>query len=114
MIKNKTRKTVIVREKRFLKSEWQKTRGLMLAKKIIDTGLIFVFKQEKIITLHMFLVFFPIDVLWLDHNKKVVDMKEHFKPFTIILSKRPALYIVELPDGVIKKSGTKIGDVVEF
>ena len=114
MIKNKTRKTVIVREKRFLKSEWAKAKGLMFAKRITNTGLIFEFEKEKIIALHMFLVFFPIDVLWLDHNKKVVDMKEHFKPFTIILSKRPALYIVELPDGAIKKSGTKIGDVVEF
>ena len=114
MIKNITKKTIIAKNKTFLKSEFSKAKGLMLAKKITDTGLVFVFKQEKVIALHMFLVFFPIDVLWLNHNRKVVDMKEHFKPFTVILAKKPSLYIIELPDGAISKSETKIGNVVEF
>ena len=38
----------------------------------------------------MFFVFFPIDVLFLDKNKKVVELKENFKPFSIYFPKNKA------------------------
>ena len=76
--------------------------------------LIFVFNKEKIISLHMFFVFYPIDVLFLNKNKKVVQLKENFKPFKIIIPKKPAKYIIELPNNTIKKTNTKIGDILSF
>lgn len=83
-------------------------------KRKTDKALIFVFDREKIINLHMFFVFFPIDVLWLDKNKKVVQIKEHLKPFRIIIAKKSAKYIVELPNNTIKKSQTSLGDTISF
>lgn len=49
-------------------------------------------------TIHMLFVFFPIDVVWLDKNKKVVDKRENVKPFTPwITPGKAAKYVIELP-----------------
>ncbi len=76
--------------------------------------LIFDFGKEKIIPLHMLFVFFPIDVLFLDKNKKVAEIKENFKPFSFYNPKNKARYIIELPFNTIKNSGTKSGDKISF
>ncbi len=110
-IKNTTKKTLLAKNAKICKSVLSKTLGLMFSK---PQPLIFIFNKEKIIPLHMFFVFYPIDVLFLDKNKIVVEIKENFKPFTIYTSKNKALYIIELPKGIIKKSKTKIGDKIVF
>lgn len=62
----------------------------------------------------MFFVFYPIDVIFLDENYKVVDFKEDFKPFTFYTSKKPAKYIIELKSGVIKNTKTKLNNFIIF
>ncbi len=114
MIKNLTKKTILATKVRHCHSVFSKLKGLMFAKPLKDTALIFHFKKEKIISLHMFLVFYPIDVLWLDKNRQVVQLKEHFRPFHVIIAEKPAQYIVELPDSAITKSKTRAGDIVDF
>ena len=76
--------------------------------------LIFIFDSEKIVPLHMFFVFYPIDVLFLNKNKKVVETKENFKPFTLHNPRNKAQYIIELPKGTIKKTKTTVGDTISF
>ena len=58
----------------------------------------FVFDKEKRISLHMLFVFFPIDVLFLDKNRKIIEIKKNFKPFTFYKSKNKANYVVELTE----------------
>ncbi len=74
--------------------------------------LIFDFEKAEEIHLHMCFVFFSIDVLLLNKNKKIVEIRKNFKPFTFYSSKRQARYVVELPTG--HKYKFKIGDKVEF
>jgi len=71
-----------------------KSLGLMFSKK---KTIVLEFKKEKIISLHMFFVFYPIDVLFLDKNKKIVDIKNNFKPFALYTSKNKAKFVVEIP-----------------
>jgi len=91
---------------------FSRTLGLMFSKKI--KTLIFVFNKEKIIPLHMFFVFYPIDILFLDKNKVVVEIKENFLPFTFYAPKNKSLYIIELPKNIIRETKTEIGDKIEF
>ena len=114
MIKNKTKNFVLAKNKKILFSVFSKAKGLMFSKKLTDTGYIFIFSKPRKIDLHMFFVFFPIDVLFLDENKKVIEIKEHFKPFTFYISKNEAKYVVELPQETIKNSKTKLKDFIEF
>jgi len=113
MIKNISKNSILAKNIVYCKTISSKALGLMFKRKI-NKALIFVFDKEKIINLHMFFVFFPIDVLWLDKNKKVVQIKEHLKPFRIIVAKKPAKYIIELPNNTIKKSKTKLRDTISF
>jgi len=94
-------------EYKICRSLWSKARGLMFSRK---KNLVFVFEEEKRIGLHMFFVFFPIDVLFLDSKKKVVEIKRNFRPFSFYTSKEKAKYVVELSE----KYNFKLGDKVNF
>ncbi len=111
---NKTRKAILVENQVLRKSPLELAVGLMFHKKLKDTCMIFDLGKEKKVSFHMFFVFFPIDIIFLDGNKRIVDMKENFMPFTIYNNKSPAKYAVELPEGTIKKTQTRIGDEMEF
>jgi len=113
MIINETNKIKLCDYIEYRTSYLSKAIGLMFSKKR-KKALVFVFKEEKIISLHMFFVFYPIDVLWLDKEKRVVQLKENFRPFRIVLAGKPAKYIIELPNNTIKKSHTRIGDTISF
>lgn len=110
IIKNRSKNKILN-----LKGEYCKNKfiGLMFSKKQ-DKALILKFNEEKMISLHMFFVLYGIDVLFLNKEKVVVDTKENFKPFTFCKSKKKAMYAVELPAGIIKKTKTEIGDKIEF
>ena len=114
MIKNLTKKTVLAKNKKILINIFAKAKGLMFSKKLIDTGYIFIFSKPRRIDLHMFFVFYPIDILFLDESKKVIEIKENLKPFTFYISKNKAKYVVELPQETIKKSKTKLKDFIQL
>ncbi|MFW5991103.1 MAG: DUF192 domain-containing protein [Candidatus Nanoarchaeia archaeon] len=105
MIVNHTRDKVIATDYTLCKSIFSKALGLMFSR---PKTLVFRFSQEKIIPLHMFFVFFPIDVIYLDKNMKVVEVVENFKPFSYYRPKKPAQYVVEIPAG--SANGTRAGD----
>ena len=110
-IKNKTKKTVIAKNAKACKNIISQTIGLMFSE---AKPLVFILKKEKIIPLHMFFVFYPIDVLFLNKKNIVVEIKENFRPFTFYTPKNRSMYIIELPKNTAKKSKTGIGDKVEF
>ena len=86
----------------------------MFSKKIKDKGLVFIFQKARRMDLHMFFVFYPIDVLFLDDDKRVVEIKENFKPFTVYYSKNKVKYVIELPVGTVDKTKTKLNDNIGF
>jgi len=110
-IKNATKKTLLAENAKLCKNILSKCLGLMFSK---PQSLIFIFRKEKIIPLHMFFVFYPIDVLFLDKNKIVVEKKENFRPFSFYTPKNKALYIIELPQNTIKKTKTSTGNKIDF
>ena len=112
MITNKTRKTLIAERHYNFKSPISKAIGLMFS--MNPKNLVFIFKKERIVPLHMFFVIFPIDVLFLDKNRKVVDLKDNFRPFTSYTPRAKSKYVIELPKGMIAKSKTKLNDIILF
>lgn len=112
MLRNKTKNKKIVSRVKIGASPFFKFRGLMFSKRIEDTGLIFVFRKEIPISLHMLFVFFPIDVILADSSKRVVEIKKEFRPFTLYDSLKPAKYVIELPADA--SGGTDVGDTLEF
>lgn len=100
MIFNKTKNQIICKEKKILNTILEKAIGLMFSKQINDIGYIFIFDKPIKVSLHMFFVFFPIDVIFLNENKKVIEIKKNFKPFTFYNSKNKIKYFIELRKGI--------------
>jgi len=90
---------------------WQKARGLMFRK---QANLIFIEKEEKYIPLHMLFVFYPIDVVYLNKEKEVVDVKQNFLPFSFYSPKKKAQYVLELQEGTIRAAKIEKGDILDF
>ncbi len=111
----KAEKKIIMRNVKFAKTTLERTKGLMFEeKKNFNYALIFEFPIESKIgtSLHMLFVFFPIDVLFLDKNQKVVD-KVTLQPFIPNYTpKKAAKYVIELPVG--KTKGIKIGQKINW
>jgi uncharacterized membrane protein (UPF0127 family) len=112
MIYNKTKKTLISENYRLCKSSYLKALGLMF--RTNPKSLVFVFDKEKIVPLHMFFVFFPIDVLYLDKNKRVVETKINLMPFTFYKAMKKSSYVIELPSGTIQRTNSEVGDKIKF
>ena len=71
-------------------------------------------KKEKREIIDMFFVFYPIDLIFLNKDKKVVELKNNLKPFAIYNPKNNAKYILELKNGFIKKHKIKLNDKISF
>jgi hypothetical protein len=104
---------ILVNKVKYCKTIFSKAKGLMFSKRLEDEALIFIFKKEKINHLHNFFVFYPVDILFLDKDKMIIEMKS-LKPFSIYLQKKRSKYVIELPGGIIKDKNIKIGSVAVF
>ncbi len=116
MIKNSTKKKVLAETVMFARSLRQKCKGVMFTKKsfLENKGLVFVFPEERRVGLHMMFVNYPIDVLWLDSRRKVVEMKKQFLPWTFYSPSKRARYVIELPSGTLERTRTEAGDSISF
>ena len=116
MLINKTKKRKIIGKVIVAKSWLGKLKGLMFeSRENFGYALIFPLNSESKIaaSIHMLFVFFPIDVIWLDSKKIVVDKVEKLQPFTFNCTpKKAASFIVELPVGCGKK--ISIGNKLEW
>ena len=88
------------------KSLLSQCRGLMFSKK---ENLLFINKKEKTINLHMFFVFFPIDIFYLDRNYQILK-KIRAYPFQPFIKGVKAKYILELTE----KNNIKEKDKLKF
>ena len=115
-VKNRTRKTIISKDMKTCRSLLCQFLGVMFRRSsyLKDRVLIFELAWPQHVTLHMFFVFFAIDIIYLDAKRRVVRLKENFLPFTVFVPGKIAKYIIECEKGTIKKTGTKVGDRIDF
>ena len=66
-----------------------------------------MFDKEQTIYLHNFFVFYPINLVFLDKDKKVIEIKNNFMPFSFYKSKNKAKYLLESPFEIECKIGDK-------
>ncbi len=82
-----------------------------------NTGMLFDFKENKKWKIWMLNMRFPIDIIWLDANGKIVHIKKNATPDSfpnVFIPETPATYVVELNSGAIDKTGVKLGDSVRL
>jgi uncharacterized membrane protein (UPF0127 family) len=104
----------VCRLTRILKTHFEQANGLMFTKKKSDFGLLFVLGKEKKCPMTMLFVFYPIDIIWVNAKKVVVDCTRAGPFAPHIPHKGLAAYVVEVPVGTIKKAKITPGDVLDF
>jgi len=116
MLFNKTKGNRVISRVKFAEGFLGKFKGLMLEKRQnFDYALVFDFEGEKKTgaSIHMMFVFFPIDAVYLNKEKKVVDIAMSLKPFAINYTPRKkSAFLLELPEGYAK--GISIGDKISW
>ena len=105
------------------RTDEERSRGLAKFESIKDDeGMLFIFDSPGRYSFFMKDMKFNIDIIFLDVNKKVVDMYKNVKfqdyknPYDYETYKPNfnSKYTIELKDGEIENSGLKIGDYVDF
>jgi uncharacterized membrane protein (UPF0127 family) len=106
---NTTRKTVISDQCRFANSVLKRMVGLLNRKKFAPgEGLLF----DRCYGIHTFGMRFPIDVVFLDKEYKVIRTVPALPPFRTCAVPH-AIYVLELPAGSIERTGTQAGDQIQ-
>ena len=98
---------------------WKRARGLMFRKKLPnDKGMLFVFEKEGVYGFWMVNMTFPIDIIWIDKNRTIVDITENAQPCLvnckIYRPSKKVLYVLEVNASFTEKYNVKIGDKVKF
>ena len=86
-----------------------------------DRGMLFVFDEEQVLGFWMKGTLIPLDIIFIDSELFVVDVQtmrpEHEiapDPLPIYTSAVPALYAIEVNEGIAAKCGIEPGDIVEL
>ena len=82
-----------------------------------DEGMLFIFREEGKHVFWMKDMSFPIDIVWIASDGRVVYLAQNVSPDTYpmsFVSTAPARYVLELPAGFSSEYGVIIGDIVRL
>jgi len=98
----------------------ERQRGLMFRDRLDeDQGMLFIFESEEMNSFWMLNMKFPIDILWLDSNKRVVHIEAGVppcprEPCPSYPTPSPALYVLELKSGIAMAHKVALRDRIDF
>lgn len=82
-----------------------------------DHGMLFVFAEPQRHGFWMKDMLFPIDIIWFDSNREVVDVWENATPESypkIFTPRVSSQFVLEVPAGFFAEHNLKIGNVIEI
>ncbi|WP_406670836.1 DUF192 domain-containing protein [Methanolobus sp. ZRKC4] len=99
----------------FACSTFKQALGLMFRKDIPENyALVFVMKKCRKVSLHMLFVNYPIDAIFLDEQKRVIQTSSLQAWIGICSCKEKVKYIIETSHGKSDKIGITAGDKIYF
>ena len=90
------------------RSSFARMRGL-LGRDGLETGAGMLIDAAP--SVHMFFMRFPIDVVFLDRDRRVVGVRHGLRPWRVAGARR-AVAALELPAGAAAAAGVETGDVL--
>ncbi|MEI8130305.1 MAG: DUF192 domain-containing protein [bacterium] len=95
-----------------------RTLGLSFSKPLgLDEGMIFEFPNPMPVSFWMKDMRYPLDIIWISTDKKVVGYVENFQPNSYPKTVSPKVlvqYVLEVPAGFVHKNGITFGSIVSF
>ena len=98
-------------------------RGMMFRDSLAPgQGMLFVHAQPSKVPYWMYQVRIPLDIIWMDANRRVVEISANTPPCPSKSAKEcptfgghyPAQWVLELGGGMAAKYGLAVGDVLSF
>jgi len=92
----------IARNIEFARTMFRHALGLMFRKCIqYDHSMIFILKKPSQVSIHMLFVFFPVDVIFLNKEKKIMGLSR-LRPWVGYKAMEDIKYIIEMKAGTIE------------
>lgn len=114
-IRTTSGKVVLIKTE-LAKTEEEQTYGFMNRKNIPDgTGMLFIFKDDRIASFWMKNTPTPLSIAYIDYAGKIKDIFD-MTPFSLasVVSTGYVRYALEVPQGWFEKEGIKVGDCLDL
>lgn len=97
-------------------TSFERMRGLSNRRRLsVDEGMFFIFPSDDYHGIWMKEMRFPIDIIWIDGDMRVVDIKQNIAPETfpaIFYPREKARYVLEVNAGFSVLHNLKRGDLL--
>lgn len=100
-------------------TEGEKTKGLMFRGFLgEDKGMLFIYEKEGIYSFWMKNTLIPLDIIWINSDKKVVHIESNVKPCNeeckSLYPSENAQFVLEINGGLAERLNIKLGDEIKF
>lgn len=98
-------------------NEYERETGLMHRSSMKNNqGMLFIFKNSQPRYFYMKNTHIPLDIIYLDSNKKIVSFQNNAKPMneTSLPSNANAQYVLEINGGLATQWNLKVGDSISY
>ena len=109
-ILNQNTSTTLFKNAREAVSFKERLFGLMFTKSISDSEAL-IFKKAG--SIHTCFMRFPIDLIFLDSQKKVISIRQNIKPWRVIFC-TGSTYTIGCNSGVTEAKKIVVGDILKF
>jgi len=113
---NETRNTWLCETLEQARGMAEQGRGL-LGRDRLEPGTGMLFENESLLPvmwMHMFFMRFPIDIVFLDKNNRVLMINHSLKPWRLSSMVWRAKRALELEAGAAIRSGASVGDTIQL
>jgi uncharacterized membrane protein (UPF0127 family) len=105
-----------------LRTDFERVRGMMFRASLpADHGMLFVHPKEDKYTYWTYQTKIPLDMIWMDHDHRIVEIAPNAQPCTTKASECPkfgghfqANFVLEVNAGVAAKNHLREGDSLDF
>lgn len=106
-VENVTRNTILVEQGEAATTFWRKFRGLMGVRTLPPGAGLLLPQCNQI---HTHFMRFPLDVLYLDSQQRIVAIDPALPPWRIGRKQPHAVAVLELPSGAVARTECQVGD----
>lgn len=111
LVKNQTQATTVAENVQLADTPRARRIGLLAHRSLRAGEGLWIVPTQAVHTIGMR---FPIDVIFLDRNRKVRRIYHRLRPFRLTRFVWRASSALEVPAGTAAASGTKVGDELQF
>jgi len=106
-----------------MRTDVELMRGLMFRESMAASrGMLFIHPKEDTFHYWMYQTKIPLDMIWVDSNRRIVEMSLDTPPCTSLSAKEcpsyggnfKSKYVLEVNAGIARKNGLKTGDTLDF